>query len=193
MRTTIQQSEAEEITQPASQPDTLRRLGIPAARLALQSKSGLLSVPPAKNNTEGDIGLSYLIERGGKRLDRSAGGRKISPRRRVRWWPTTSAAFPFRLPRFSSTPSLPNRRSILPKGPEELPENRGHQRDISFKAGGLSENDYLMIKLQLLQFESRRQQAQLAKVQALSDLRQLLGYESVSADTTWPGDSTISR
>ena len=57
--------------------------------------------------------------------------------------------------------------------------------DISehqYKAGGISENDYLMIKLQLLQFESDVEQAQLAKVQALSDLRQLLGYESVSAD-----------
>jgi cobalt-zinc-cadmium efflux system outer membrane protein len=57
--------------------------------------------------------------------------------------------------------------------------------DISvhqYKAGGLSENDYLMIKLQLLQFESDLEQAQLARVQTLSDLRQLLGYESVPAD-----------
>jgi cobalt-zinc-cadmium efflux system outer membrane protein len=55
--------------------------------------------------------------------------------------------------------------------------------DISehqYKAGGLSENDYLMIKLQLLQFESDVEEAQLTKVQSLSDLRQLLGYESVS-------------
>src|SRR5208283_2698061 len=55
--------------------------------------------------------------------------------------------------------------------------------DISehqYKAGGLSENDYLMIKLQLLQFESDVEQAQLARIQSLSDLRQLLGYESVS-------------
>jgi cobalt-zinc-cadmium efflux system outer membrane protein len=34
----------------------------------------------------------------------------------------------------------------------------------------------------LLQFETDVQQAQLARVQALSDLRQLLGYESVSPD-----------
>ena len=57
--------------------------------------------------------------------------------------------------------------------------------DISehqYKVGGLSENDYLMIKLQLLQFESDVEQAQLSRVQSLSDLRQQLGYESVSAD-----------
>src|ERR1700721_2753043 len=34
----------------------------------------------------------------------------------------------------------------------------------------------------MLQFETGYQQAELAKIQALSDLRQLLGYESVSAD-----------
>jgi cobalt-zinc-cadmium efflux system outer membrane protein len=54
--------------------------------------------------------------------------------------------------------------------------------EIRFKAGAISEDDYLKIKLQLLQFETDFQQSQLAKVQALSDLRQLLGYESVSAD-----------
>jgi len=51
-----------------------------------------------------------------------------------------------------------------------------------YKAGSISEDDYLKIKLQLLQFETDVQQAELAKVQGLSDLRQLLGYESVSTD-----------
>jgi cobalt-zinc-cadmium efflux system outer membrane protein len=39
-----------------------------------------------------------------------------------------------------------------------------------------------MIKLQLLQFEADVEQAKLARVQSLSDLRQLLGRESVSAE-----------
>ena len=57
--------------------------------------------------------------------------------------------------------------------------------DISeskYKSGGISENDFLKIKLQLLQFQQDVQQAELARTQALSDLRQLLGYESVPAD-----------
>ena len=54
--------------------------------------------------------------------------------------------------------------------------------EIQFKDGGMSENDYLKIKLQLLQFETDVQQALLNKAQALSDLRQQLGYESVPAD-----------
>ena len=51
-----------------------------------------------------------------------------------------------------------------------------------YRAGGISENDYLKVKLQLLQFETDVQQAQLARAQALADLRQLLGYESVPSD-----------
>jgi cobalt-zinc-cadmium efflux system outer membrane protein len=47
-----------------------------------------------------------------------------------------------------------------------------------------------MIKLQLLQFESDFEQAQLSKAQSLSDLRQLLGYESVSADYDVASDFT---
>jgi cobalt-zinc-cadmium efflux system outer membrane protein len=54
--------------------------------------------------------------------------------------------------------------------------------DSQFKAGGISENDYLKIKLQVITFQTDAQQAQLARTQALSDLRQLLGYESVPAD-----------
>lgn len=54
--------------------------------------------------------------------------------------------------------------------------------DISearFKAGDMSEGDLLKIKLQLLQFQSDVLNAKLAKVQALSALRQLVGFESV--------------
>ncbi len=54
--------------------------------------------------------------------------------------------------------------------------------EYQYRAGGLSENDYLKVKLQLLQFETDVQQAQLARAQALADLRQLLGYESVPPD-----------
>ena len=51
-----------------------------------------------------------------------------------------------------------------------------------YRAGDISDDDYLKIKLQLLQFQTDVSQAKLARVQALSDLRQLLGYESVSRD-----------
>jgi len=54
--------------------------------------------------------------------------------------------------------------------------------DISaaqYKAGAMSEGDFLKIKLQLLQFQTDLSAAKLAKVQALAALRQFLGFESV--------------
>jgi len=47
------------------------------------------------------------------------------------------------------------------------------------KAGDISKNDFLKIRVQLLQFETDVSAARLAKVQALFSLRQLMGYQSV--------------
>jgi cobalt-zinc-cadmium efflux system outer membrane protein len=51
-----------------------------------------------------------------------------------------------------------------------------------FKAGAMSENDFLQLKLQIVQYQQDVEQAALSKTQALSDLRQQLGYEAVPAD-----------
>ena len=54
--------------------------------------------------------------------------------------------------------------------------------DISearYKAGDMSEGDFLKIQLQLLQFQTDLSAAVLAKVQAIAALRQLIGFESV--------------
>ena len=63
--------------------------------------------------------------------------------------------------------------------------------DISlseYKAGAISEGDYLKIKLQLLQFQTDVSSAQLALVQALADLRQFLGYDAVPENYDVVGD-----
>src|SRR5579863_3520350 len=60
--------------------------------------------------------------------------------------------------------------------------------ETQFKAGYISEGDYLKIKLQLLQFQTDVSSARLAKVQALVGLRQLLGYNAVPADYDVTGD-----
>ena len=54
--------------------------------------------------------------------------------------------------------------------------------DISetrYKAGDMSEGDFLKIQLQLLQFQTDLSAAVLAKVQAIAALRQFVGFESV--------------
>jgi outer membrane protein, heavy metal efflux system len=63
--------------------------------------------------------------------------------------------------------------------------------DISetrYKAGDMSEGDLLKIKLQLLQFQTDVSTAKLAKVQALTGLRQFLGFESVPDNYDVEGD-----
>jgi outer membrane protein, heavy metal efflux system len=51
--------------------------------------------------------------------------------------------------------------------------------ETRYKAGDMSEGDFLKIKLQLLQFQTDYSSAVLSKVQAITALRQLVGFESV--------------
>jgi cobalt-zinc-cadmium efflux system outer membrane protein len=60
--------------------------------------------------------------------------------------------------------------------------------ETQFKAGYISEADYLKIKLQLLQFQTDVSSARLAKVQALVGLRGFLGFNTVPADFDVIGD-----
>ena len=133
------------------------------------------------NNTEGDIGIGYLIERGKKRQHRLKAAQDITAQTR------SLVADNERGLTFGVAAGFVNVQ--LAESTLELAEldlkSFGKTVEIGemrFKAGAISEDDYLKIKLQLLQFETDFQQAELAKVQGLSDLRQLLGYESVSAD-----------
>jgi cobalt-zinc-cadmium efflux system outer membrane protein len=186
MITTIQQSQAEEITQNLRPNPTLFAdweylpLGSPAKQNP-GTYSGQSTNDYLNNNTEGDIGLSYLIERGGKRHDRLQAQKDITAQTRSlvadngRGLTFQVATLFYNVQLAESTLELAQKDL---KSFQDTVDISEHQ----YKAGGISENDYLMIKLQLLQFESDLEQAQLARVQSLSDLRQLLGYESVSQD-----------
>jgi outer membrane protein, heavy metal efflux system len=186
MITTIQQAEAEEITanlrpNPALFADwEYLPLGSPAKQNP-GLYSGQTTNDYLKNNTEGDIGLSYLIERGKKRQHRLQAAKDITAQTRS-LVEDNGRGLTFNVASLFVNVQLAE--STLELAEKDL-KSFQQTADISehqYKAGGLSENDYLMIKLQLLQFQSDLEQAQLARVQALSDLRQLLGYESVSAD-----------
>src|SRR6202035_952163 len=86
-RTTIQQSQAEEITQNLRPNPTLFAdweylpLGSPSHQNA-NLYPGVSTKDYLNNNTEGDIGLSYLIERGGKRHDRLQAQKDITAQTR---------------------------------------------------------------------------------------------------------------
>jgi cobalt-zinc-cadmium efflux system outer membrane protein len=186
LMTTIQQSQAEEITQnlrpnPALFADwEYLPLGSPSHQNPAVY-SGVSTPDYLNNNTEADIGLSYLIERGGKRHERLQAQKDITAQTRS-LVADNGRGLTFQVATLFYSAQLAE--STLDLAEKDL-KSFQQTVDISeaqYKAGGLSENDYLMIKLQLLQFESDLEQAQLARIQSLSDLRQLLGYESVSED-----------
>src|SRR3984957_11695487 len=184
--TTIQQSEAEEITQGLSPNPTLFAdweylpLGSPA-RQNPDVYSGVSTPDYLKNNTEADIGLSYLIERGGKRLDRLQAQKDITAQTRS-LVSDNERGLSFQVATLFFNAQLAESTLDLAEQDLKSFQSTVDISEAQYKDGGLSENDYLMIKLQLLQFEGDLEEAQLARAQSLSDLRQLLGYESVSAE-----------
>ena len=185
-RTTIQQSEAEETTANLRPNPTLFAdweylpLGSPAKQNP-NLYPGVSTNDYLKNNTEADIGLSYLMERGKKRQHRLQAARDITAQTRSL---VTDNERGLAFNTASLFVNVQLAESSLELADKDL---KSFQKTVDlgqlrYDKGAISEDDYLKIKLQLLQFETDYQQAELAKVQALSDLRQLLGYESVSAD-----------
>ena len=191
-RTTIQQSQAMEVTANLRPNPSLFAdweylpLGSPAHQnpgvYGGQSTSDYLH-----NNTEGDIGLSYLIERGKKRQHRLQAARDLTAQTKS-LVADNERTLTFNVA--SSFVSVQLAESTLELADKDLKSFRQTVElgELRYQKGAISEDDYLKIKLQLLQFETDYQQAELARVQGLSDLRQLLGYESVGADYDVAGE-----
>src|SRR6202050_1218858 len=134
-----------------------------------------------ENQTEADLGLSYLFERGKKRQHRLQAAKDVTAQAR------SLVADNERTLTFNVASQFFNvqlAESTLELATKDV-ESFRKTVDISefqWKAGGMSEGDFLMIKLQLLQYESDNQPSLLAKDQGLDDLRNMLGYDSVPAD-----------
>jgi outer membrane protein, heavy metal efflux system len=176
-RTTIQQSEAEEVTANLRPNPSLFA---DWEYLPFFSPSNWNSTY-LHDSTEADLGLTYLLERGKKRQHRLQAARDITAQTR------SQVADSERSLTFSVASlfvGVQLAESTLELAEQDLKsfQQSVDLGELRYNKGAISEDDYLKIKLQLLQFETDEQQAQLAKVQALSDLRQLLGYESVAPD-----------
>lgn len=183
LRATIDQSKDEEITAGLKpNPDFISDWEY----LPLFSPSNFTGTY-LDDSTEVDAGLSYLIERGGKRRDRLENARDntavttslVDDNERTQTFQVATLFFNVQLA--ESTLDLANLDLASYQKTVDLSE-------ITYKAGGMSQGDFLMIKLQLLQFQEDVAQAIQFKVQSLSDLRNMLGYESVPADYDVVGD-----
>jgi cobalt-zinc-cadmium efflux system outer membrane protein len=185
-RTTIPQAEAEETTANLRPNPSLFAdweylpLGSPAHQNP-NLYGGHSTSDYLHDNTEGDIGLSYLLERGKKRQHRLQAAKDITAQTRSL---VTDNERGLTFSVASLFVSVQLAQSTIELAEKDLKsfQKTVELGELRFNKGAISEDDYLKIKLQLLQFETDYQQAELAKIQALSDLRQLLGYESVSAD-----------
>ncbi len=177
-RTTIQQNQAAEITANLRPNPTFftdwEYLPI------FQHPQGESVSEYLQASTEGDAGLSYLIERGNKRARRleAAKGTTAVSRATVT---DNERGVAFQVGALFVNAQLAESTLELAQTDLKSFQQTVDIGEIQFKDGGLSENDYLKIKIQLLQFETDVQQALVSKAQSLSDLRQQLGYESVPA------------
>jgi outer membrane protein, heavy metal efflux system len=176
-RTTIQQNEAQEITANL-RPNPV--LTVDAQFLPIFQPNEF-SADYINTTAQFDAGVSYLFERGKKRQHRLQAAEDataqtkatVTDNERTLTFNVASQFLTTQLAESSLDLALQDMKSF---------QNTVDISETRYKAGDISEVDYLKIKLQLLQFQSDVSMAQLAKTQALVGLRQLLGYQTVPED-----------
>jgi cobalt-zinc-cadmium efflux system outer membrane protein len=139
------------------------------------------------NNAQFDIGASYLFERGKKRQHRLQAAKDATSVTRSQVSDSERTLI------FNVAQQFINAilaESTLQFAQQDLDgfQNTVSISDARFKAGAMSEGDFLKIKLQLLQFQTDVSTAKLNRIQALASLRQFLGFESVPDDYEITGD-----
>jgi cobalt-zinc-cadmium efflux system outer membrane protein len=139
------------------------------------------------DSTEVDLGLSYLIERGKKRQRRLQAA-KDQTAQTVSLVSDNERTLTFQVATLFVSVQLAQSTLELAQKDLESYQKTVDLNDLRYQKGAISEDDKLKIELQLLQFQNDVAQAELAKVQGLSDLRQQLGYESVPANYEITGE-----
>ena len=182
-RATIDQSRAEEITANL-RPNPL--LTWDAQFLPFFNPS-TFSSDYLNNSAQFDIGISYLIERGKKRQHRLQAARDQTAQTAASVADNERTITANVAQQFIGV-LLANANLELARMDLESFQNTVEISQTRYQAGDIGEGDLLKIKLQLLQFQMDLNSAQLAKVQALANLRALLGFESVPEAYDVDGD-----
>jgi cobalt-zinc-cadmium efflux system outer membrane protein len=177
LRSTIQQSLAEEITANLRPNPTL---GLDAQFLPI-FQPDQFSSDYIDQQAQFDAGIGYLFERGKKRQHRLQAARDMTSVVR------SQVSDGERQLVFNVGLQFVDvllAESTLEFAQQDL-DSFQKTVDISqerLRVGDISEGDFLKIKLQLLQFQTDVSAAKLARLQSLAALRQLLGFESVPDD-----------
>ena len=183
MRTTVPQSQALEITA-GLRPNPV--LSWDALFIPIFSP-GNFSENFVNNVQQFDIGVGYLIERGHKRQARLQAARDATAVTKSQLYDVE------RTLTFNVAQQFVN--ALLAKSNFDFAQAdlASFQQTVNisqerYKAGDISEGDLLKIKIQLLQFQTDVASAQIARVQALASLRQLIGFQSVPANYDVAGE-----
>jgi cobalt-zinc-cadmium efflux system outer membrane protein len=182
-RTLILQNQAEEITANLRPNPTLSG---DAQFLPFFNPSNFTSTY-FDNGAQFDVGIGYLFERGKKRQHRLAAAKD------------QTAVTQAQVLDFERTLTFNVGQQfvavLLAQSTLDLADQdvKSFQQTVDigraqYNAGAISEGDFLKIRLQLLQFQSDVSMAKLAKVQALSALRQLIGFAAVAENFDVEGD-----
>jgi len=176
-QTTIQQSQAEETTANLRPNPVL----IGDAQFLPVFQPDQFSADYLDNTAQFDLGVSYLFERGKKRQHRLEAAKDVTAQTR---WQVADNERTLTFNVASQFIAVELAESTLDLANQDLKsfQNTVDVTQERYKAGDIGEDDLLKVKLQMLQFQMDVSQAELARTQGLSDLRQLLGYESVGPD-----------
>ncbi len=178
LRTTILQNQAQEIQANVRPNPTFFA---DWEYLPLSAPPGISFLDYLHDSTEGDLGLSYLFERGEKRQHRLEAAQDTTAVTRAQV-SDNERTLDFQVAQLFINAQLAESTLDLArqdlKSFQETVTISQRQRDI----GAISENDFLQLKIQLVQYQTDVEQAELSKSQALSDLRQQLGYDSVPSE-----------
>jgi cobalt-zinc-cadmium efflux system outer membrane protein len=182
-RTTILQNEAEEVTANLRPNPTLSW----DSQFFPLFNPSQFSADYLSNQAQFDVGIGYLFERGKKRQHRlqAAKDQTAVSRSQV---DDSQRQLIFNTGEQFVAVLLAQSTIDLAKQDAESFQQTVNISEARYKDGDMSEGDLLKIKLQLLQFQSDLSMANLAKVQALAALRQLLGFESVPDEFDVEGD-----
>jgi len=140
-----------------------------------------------ENQAQFDVGIGYLFERGKKRQHRLQAARdatavttsQVDDNQRTLIFNTSQ--------QFIAVLLAESTVQLAQQDVDSFQQTVGIS-DARYKAGDMSQGDLLKIKLQLLQFQSDLATAKLGKIQALTALRQFLGFESVPDDYDVQGE-----
>ena len=176
-RTMIQQDQAEETTANLRPNPVL--LGDSQFLPVFQPSQ--FSADYLDNTAQFDLGVSYLFERGQKRQHRVQAAKDITAMTRSQVT-DNERSLSFNVATLFINVELAESTLELAQQDLKSFQDTVDITEVRYKAGDIGEDDLLKMKLQLLQFQTDVSAAELSRVQGLSDLRQLLGYESIGPD-----------